>query len=220
MTETTYPAWQENIRKAQIAQQILDEVAADKEREEQAKVGAEHGRNLARVLEVAFGIKVEPPLKNDLVLDGFRFWLKTERINSEWGNTPLFYELKESAPDENDGEISFTLYVNAIHPEDVELIERIDHWTTPHEFIVRRESIRQDWTYLRAQLAAALDDLRSVADFIIQTTSKRPTEDQSASLIAHGSKPSVEQLLRDIFTEIAKEAAREVVEGINDAVDY
>lgn len=215
MTETTYPAWQENIRKAQIAQQILDEVAADKEREEQAKVGAEHGRNLARVLEVAFGIKVEPPLKNELILDGFIFVLKTEY--SAYDNEPLFCE--EVVKVKNGGDwtrFSFTLYVNAVRPDYMHYDEW-DSWPRSEVFASSNGNIAQDWTYIRAKMAKALDSQKLWANNEVKAYEAHKEK------LANGLIPPPQMArisIEDLFREIAKEAAREIVEGINDAVDY
>lgn len=211
---TNTPVWQEAIRQAQITQQTLNEAAEEKKRAEKAKEDAEHGRNLARVLDVAFGIKVEPPLKNEVVLDGYMFWLKTNMHYSQYDRDPLFCEEVVKAKNMPDWtRFSFTMYVSILRPDDV-LSDEWENWPRAQVFTATNDSVEQNWTKMRYHLANALDELRRDADREIESY-KRQLRKSSIEMKSP-PKPTFEDVLRSLLHEMVKEA----VEAQHADVDY
>jgi len=181
MTETNYPAWQKAIRDAQVTQAAFNATQEAEEQAIKAEIDARQGRDLAYVLDVAFGIHVDDPLTNSVEIDGFDFWLK--RNSDEYSSTPSFSN--------SNGSLTFTLRVNAVRPDS---IQWDDHWPDSLEFVCRHSlGERHDWTYLRASLANGLDELKRNAAFAIEqkkfnekrvkASPPESTEEQIAKLI-------------------------------------
>lgn len=190
MTETNYPAWQKAIREAQAEEVAYVEAQEALASATRAALSARYGQDLAHVLDVAFGIQVEAPPTNSMVIDGFEFWLKQRGDDI---STPVYSN--------RDGSLTFTMNVNVVRPN---FIDREDDWPASESFICR-QSLKEnhDWTYLRACLANSLDELRNSANHAI-------AQKKSAAVSRPEKlKPTLEQLIKSYIAEAVAEAVGE-----------
>lgn len=195
-----YPVWQTAIREALKTQQERNAEADATAANVQAFKDAQHGRDLARVLDVAFGIQLgTPPTQSRVELDGYSFWLKTETSSYD-DHAPVFIEKPENGETKW---ISFTLYVNKVRPEDMSYSDW-ERWPRSRDFSVQKAFQNHDWTYLRAELANAIDELKYEADREIE----RFREFQKSGMTSKTAKPeapTLEGLIRQIVrSELSK----------------
>lgn len=201
MSEQQYPAWQNAIRKAQKIQQEINASVEQDNKRRMTEKDAQHGRNLARVLDVAFGIKLdEMPVKNNVEVDGYDFWLKTHTSNYD-DHSPVFFE---SNDDVKPKLISFTLWVNKVRP-DYEDFEEWESWPRSVDLSVRHEPVDDDWTPLRATLADVLDRLARDAEFEVTRFLNRPK-------LIETPKPKP-LTLDDIIEQMVDKKFREMVDA-------
>lgn len=211
-----YPNWQSAIREAQVTQAEIEADIDRMEAERQMAKEAKEGQRLARVLDVAFGIKVDPPSKNDVILDGVRFWLADGSYN-EW-TMPV--KSSTLPPDEPYTHlISFGLYVSPVKPADTDI--DVEDWPIEYVGVQGKATARpqtetlvsmnEEWCEVRAELATKLDLLPAAA--------KRTLEQYAAYKLTQSIKSqkksqiTIEGLIKSLVDKAVKDALEERLAG-------
>lgn len=218
MTKNTYPAWQETIRNAQVQQAEIDAEIDRLEAERKAADDAKEGRNLARALDVVFGIKVEPPKANKLILDGFEFWLGTgsfkeyEKAAIHSAHVARTAVVNEAAPTVR--YISFGLHVARVKPEGVDwevwplkYIEVSNRVIPQVDDILGDAAVDEQWRELRASLATRLDQLMSESERALQQIAAYKLDESLNP--PKQARITVETVLRSLIRDVVEAVLEE-----------
>jgi len=203
MTQTTqaptteYPAWQQTIRAAVAAHELVMAELAEKEAEKLAEKEAELGRNLGRVLSF-FGIDVQP-LANCVILDGFEFRL-VKRAGSV--GSSIDYRMG-STRDVSEDHIWFTLRIyKSLAGVDDELLE----WFSGlyDDITVQAKRLADaDWSYEQVVMATILDRITKDFEWQLENAKQRrikpaaPPEPTPAEALLEALKAFISDELAD-----------------------
>lgn len=155
MTESTYPAWQDEIRKAQAVVEGAKAKAAREqeewERQKEAEKNAQDAQCLQQVLGL-LGIAIPLPEYNEVTLDQITIWLHNYHVFAS-----AQYKFGEPPPPKD--AVEFTLEVSRRLAEDVtgDFAEDL-YWGDLYRTVDGRGKLEDsNWLNSQAKLANAID---------------------------------------------------------------